>query len=243
MKIKTYLYIIFFSIPFLINAQEDYYYINYKVYPTFGSIENDEEIKKSKINYIYKGIDDAIADLSYSLVTSKDESYFYLDEKMPKDKKIYVLAKSYSGSEDFYSNQTFNYKIKIKSFLNHIFYIKDTTSYNWKIYNETKLIDGKKCYKATTTKKITLKSRVKEYEVIAWFYSDIPTSFGPKGFNGLPGLIIELIDDKVTLVAKNIKKGVNFPDKKEFENEDALVSQEAYDKIVKEKVNDFFTNN
>ncbi|MCB4798054.1 GLPGLI family protein [Neotamlana laminarinivorans] len=61
----------------------------------------------------------------------------------------------------------------------------------WQLVNETKQIGKYTCFKAIQTN--SNRSKVKP---IAWYTLDIPLPFGPKGFNGLPGLILE-IEEKV----------------------------------------------
>lgn len=58
----------------------------------------------------------------------------------------------------------------------------------WKISKETKQIEGYMCQKAT--------GYCKGRNFIAWFCSDIPFRFGPWKLSGLPGLIMEAVDDK-----------------------------------------------
>lgn len=53
--------------------------------------------------------------------------------------------------------------------------------------NETKRIERFSCNKA----KVTFRGR----NWIAWYSTEIPYSFGPWKFNGLPGLILEIYDD------------------------------------------------
>lgn len=58
----------------------------------------------------------------------------------------------------------------------------------WQIEDDTKIIGGYTCQKATTT----FKGR--NYE--AWFCVDIPMSYGPWKLHGLPGLILAAKDTK-----------------------------------------------
>ncbi len=70
---------------------------------------------------------------------------------------------------------------KLKYFL-----YEDDAVIKWEMLDEFKEISGYKCQKAATT------FRGRNYE--AWFTSEIPHSFGPWKFNGLPGLILEVYD-------------------------------------------------
>lgn len=56
----------------------------------------------------------------------------------------------------------------------------------WNITPESKKISGYKCQKAT--------GRFRGRDYIAWFTRDIPSECGPWKFNGLPGLILEVVE-------------------------------------------------
>ena len=81
--------------------------------------------------------------------------------------------------------------------------------YKWEITTETKIIDGYKCYKAITTYEDIYnpyKDRKLVFNPVVWFTPDIPASFGPKGLDGLPGLILEgSINGKKYLYASKIE--------------------------------------
>ncbi|WP_458629312.1 GLPGLI family protein [Winogradskyella sp. PC D3.3] len=52
---------------------------------------------------------------------------------------------------------------------------------------ESKVINGYTCYLATIDK-------LNDKKVKAWYTPDIPVKHGPRGFNGLSGLIMEIED-------------------------------------------------
>lgn len=75
-------------------------------------------------------------------------------------------------------------------------------SQNWSITNETKIIGKYKVIKATK-KKIGFNK--KPIEIIAWFTPEIPNNYGPIGYYGLPGLILEIQERDFIIYAKKIK--------------------------------------
>jgi len=76
---------------------------------------------------------------------------------------------------------------------------EDDFNWQWEITDETKKIGDFDCQKATTS------FRGNKYE--AWFTSEIPVSYGPWKFNGLPGLILEVLSENKVFyfAATNIK--------------------------------------
>jgi GLPGLI family protein len=59
---------------------------------------------------------------------------------------------------------------------------------NWKLIDETEIINTIKCKKAT----VTYKGR----NWTAWYSTEVPLPYGPYKFSGLPGLIIKIADQK-----------------------------------------------
>ncbi|WP_288445580.1 GLPGLI family protein [uncultured Chryseobacterium sp.] len=65
---------------------------------------------------------------------------------------------------------------------------KEPVIKNWKLIDETKIINTINCKKA----EVTFKGR----HWIAWYSPEIPFPYGPMKFSGLPGLIVKITDDK-----------------------------------------------
>ena len=105
----------------------------------------------------------------------------------------------------------------------------------WEITQETKKIGSYNCFKAII--KDTLNTKKK---TIAWFTPKIPVSFGPKEYNGLPGLILELehslLRYKVTKIKLNPKRSIII----EKPNKGREITEEEYRKLLKENFPDFY---
>lgn len=81
---------------------------------------------------------------------------------------------------------------------------------NWKLINETKIINSFVCKKA----EVQYKGR----DWTAWYSTDIPFPYGPYKFSGLPGLIVKITDktgdydfELVKSVARSNLKGKIIP--------------------------------
>ncbi|MGZ0016085.1 GLPGLI family protein [Yeosuana sp. AK3] len=73
---------------------------------------------------------------------------------------------------------------------------------DWTITKETKMIDKYMAVKAKKNKRL---NNGKIIEVFAWFTPEIANNYGPIGYYGLPGLILEIHEKDFIIYAKNIK--------------------------------------
>ena len=76
----------------------------------------------------------------------------------------------------------------------------------------------------------------KEITITAWYTPEIPVSQGPEGYWGLPGLILEVNDGKITILCSKIV--LNPKEKAEIQapSNGKEVSQKEYDEIVTKKM-------
>lgn len=90
---------------------------------------------------------------------------------------------------------TLNKKLKSEKYF---FEDPGAQNLNWELKEDFKEISGYKCQKATVA------FRGRNYD--AWFTTDIPLPYGPWKLGGLPGLILEVYDDKkeISFIAENI---------------------------------------
>lgn len=76
----------------------------------------------------------------------------------------------------------------------------------------------------------------KEVTITAWYTPDIPVNQGPENYHGLPGLILEVNDGTTVILCSKVV--LNVKEKKEISapKKGQKVTQEAYDKIVFDKM-------
>ena len=72
---------------------------------------------------------------------------------------------------------------------------------NWKVTTESKYIGKYKCYKAVSMCNSCNTNQI----VTVWFAPEIPVPFGPAGYGGAPGLILEVSKFRYTLSLKKLK--------------------------------------
>lgn len=100
----------------------------------------------------------------------------------------------------------------------------------WRLTSEMSTYQGYMTLKATTT--------VDSTEVEAWFSPQLPAPFGPDAYGGLPGMILVLTENggKTTYVAREITLEPVAQDALIAPTRGQAVTQEAYDEIVREKM-------
>jgi GLPGLI family protein len=121
-----------------------------------------------------------------------------------------------------------------REFFEKEFLIVDSLKqYKWKLSEETKTIAKQLCKKATTmiTAPQMMRMRVnmgggpnadtaasappkpKETELVVWYAENIPLSFGPDSYSGLPGVIMEIDQDNGANVITAVEVSAKYPKK------------------------------
>lgn len=180
---------------FYSNAQN-----NFIEYQGIQKILNAEE----SIPEVKQIIEDANKEEFLCLLTfNENESHF----KRTNEKAIEDRTTS-----DYLNIAAFNYKPyyyfkneNIYYYVYQNFIIKEQRKFDWQITSETKKIENFTCYKATFEEKYINRANEEKTRLItAWFCPQIPYSFGPGGYSGLPGIILELEFNGYKYVAKKI---------------------------------------
>lgn len=179
----------------------------------------DAEVK-NMIQKLNKG------NFNTTLIFNKEKSYFHIPNDLNQSElevgqKINRALMKYSPTY-YIVNDTANYTLKDD------FIVKSKNNQEWIISNESKKIDNFNCYKATKIEKFkNRKNEDAEITITAWFCADIPYSYGPIMYNGLPGLILEVefrgyryVAKKISLSAEN--RNIELPNKKIILEEDYL---------------------
>lgn len=175
----------------------------------------------------------------YALSFSNNESIFKKQDVLLNDNKGKLdLVTIFAGNGIFYTNVSSNERINQKEYYGELFLI-DTPLINWTLTQEKKMIGKYSCFKATAVKYIkNRKGIVKEREVTAWYTPQISMNYGPKEYNNLPGLILELQEGNLTFLAIKIELDIdsliiNKP------KAGKKVTLEGYEDIVKKMTQDF----
>ncbi|KIA99994.1 hypothetical protein OA93_04085 [Flavobacterium sp. KMS] len=199
--------------------------------PTGGSLEKNEVIVKGKLRV--DGIDEELKKLEYELLIKNNKSFFSLFSALDINERITRMAKIFAGRYDYYRDNDKKIVLKIIDFSGEMFNVLSDDNNNWQLTNETKTINDYLCYKALIEKKIPLKKTDNTVQVIAWYCPAIPLSYGPKEFGGLPGLILELQDDKIIYLVSKIDLDSKI-DIKIKEVKGKTITEDDFNKIVEQ---------
>lgn len=193
---------------------------------------------------------------TFLLTFNKEASIYKQEEELDKpnvgmgDGIQIVSIGGGGGSDVLYKNtKEERYAEQVDTY-GKIFLVKDNIEkLDWKLGSETKYIGEYQCFKATYTKMVE-KPRIafdddevdldkepemEERTVTAWYTPQIPVNNGPDNYQGLPGLILEVHDGKLTIICSKIV--LNPEDKVEIAEptKGKEVNQEAYEKIMEKK--------
>lgn len=216
MKIKQHLSIVVtLFMVMMLNAQEFQGVATYKSHRKMDFKSDNSKISSE----IQKQLQDQLRKQSqqeYTLNFNRNESTYKKNERLeaPVPSTGGITISFSDGSDVRYKN------IKDHRFTNQTelygkqFLIKDSLKVqNWELLNETKNIGQYTCFKAQFTEEIKtqifseengVETVMKEKTTIAWYTPQIPISNGPAGYHGLPGLILEINDGKLTLICSKI---------------------------------------
>ncbi len=215
----------------------------------------DPEIEKAFKDAVKKA-----SEKEYSLVFNKVESLYEEQQKLdkPESGEIGVsVSISFSSAGKKYIN------VKEKSsivedeiFGKEFLIVEPLVKPDWKLVNETKKIGDYNCFKAELVIPITEKQK-QEYEdflkkeevkpslfkmnepqdkiVVAWYTPEVPVTFGPDNYWGLPGLILEVNDGVNILLCSKVTLNNKEKSKIKAPNSGEKVTQKKFDQIQKKK--------
>jgi len=114
------------------------------------------------------------------------ESELKKSQQKKEDGTILLSIRDNKKSQFYFNNLQKGFYFREIYYNKPLIVKEENNQISWKLSNETKLLGGVECLKATA------QFRGREYT--AWFTKDIPVPFGPWKLNGLSGLIIEAYD-------------------------------------------------
>jgi GLPGLI family protein len=235
MKLKLILIILFF--------QNGYTQINNGEVTYTVTLPIDEQIEKIEIfKKQFNEVREGTLLLNMKLNFTKDESNFTVVEYKGLDSKKWLFAKSVAiPNYPIYTNKAdkiilFNtLESNNDVFKDYEFLVQSNFS-EWELIDEQKTIDKFICYKAISKNERIVYGKKVAYLNIAWYCPEIPVSFGPKGYGGLPGLILELNENnKMIYYASEVNLNIA-PPKIEKPYKGELISLEEFNELSNQRI-------
>lgn len=203
-------FLLFYSILFSINinSQNDKtalitYRINFadKVKEDYFS-KGKKEIKEKHVESFWDKVYKNSEIVESVLEINKKESIFKLKKSLDKKEKIEInLIKTFAGGNSIYYTSSNNENFVQNCHTLGECFLIEKQKIEWEITQETKKVQGYSCFKATTNREDSGKTFV----TVAWFTTELPFNFGPMGYKGLPGLILELDDSAINFTASKVE--------------------------------------
>jgi GLPGLI family protein len=159
------------------------------------SIAKNFETKNMKMDKWLRDIFENTPDVKAFLEFNNTEALYFVEDKMQNDgKATYNVNRTSAGGDDkYYKNTKTGEYFKENSTFGELLLI-EIDEKKWKITQESKKIGNYLCYKA-----IDIASTNRKMKPVVWFTPEIPVSFGPLKYNGLPGLVILVEMSKRTI--------------------------------------------
>jgi len=209
-----------------------------------------------------KAVEEAMKKASekqYVLTFNKIECIY--EEQQKLDKPEATDGMSFSISFSSAGKKYLNVKEKSSVVEDEIFgkeflVVEPLVKPEWKLIDETKKIGDYNCFKAELVIPVSEKQKndydefLKKEEkkpslfkmdkpedkvVTAWYSPEIPVSFGPDNYWGLPGLILEVNDGDNMLLCSKVVLGTKEKTKIKAPNTGEKVTQKKFDEILKKK--------
>lgn len=202
-------------------------------------IQKNNSAQNELLKTVENEIDKNLPHFSFTLKYTSKEAIFEIDKILmdsgERGKRLaFITAQGYNR---FYHNTVIDSTIMQTEVYGATFRVLTKISdMEWKISNEHKQIDGFLCYKATASYVTVNDVGTFDKKVIAWFAPQIPAPFGPAGFAGLPGLIVELQDDKLLYFLLKINPTIKDIKIEKFKK-GKIVTKEQLDNFAFENAN------
>ena len=244
------LFVLLLSV-FVLQAQDFQGKAYYQTKRNFDFKVEKDSTKSDKESMVSDDMKKAIKEMlrkqsekTYILSFNRTESIYKEEKELAKPKpQSGMVIEISDGNSTLYKNTKEKSYIESKESFGKRFLIKDALKpLKWQITKETKMIGKYLCIKATAIKLVdeydkdhNKKETQKELKIVAWYTPEIPVGHGPEMYSGLPGLILELHQDKMHYVCNKIV--LNPTEKSEITapKKGKKINQKDYDKLMDKK--------
>lgn len=203
---KSYIYTGFIISFLLCNSV----FSQHKISIEYGVSDISEYTEEFKLNHpeFYefrkqqKEKEDAI---SFFLNIDGQKAIFFPNTVNENDDVLTTLLERSGGKHIFYTDLKNKESSEYFEYWKKKFIIESKSDeIAWTITGETKKINDYLCYKATKPIALFIDGYSDNEVVEAYYTEEIPISFGPKNYHGLPGLVLELREGEMSYYVKKI---------------------------------------
>lgn len=183
---KIFFYI-FLLCPCLVISQNKGIEVTYKTISNYdiSQLDKDPSIDSFKLEYA-KRLKANYEEMTYVLKASKQESIFETIDQLQIGYNDNSIAKIEKNQKHYVNDDEYIFQTNFQG--QDLLIIENSFSQDWKIVDEEIEILGFNCKKAI----LTYTEADQEFNISAWFAPAINYNYGPKGFHGLPGLILKI---------------------------------------------------
>jgi len=255
----------FLLLGFFVNAQEfqgKAEYFSKRIQKMQVNKAPEEQGMSPEMEKAFQEAMKSATEKQYTLSFNKSECLYEEQEKLEKPEASanggFSISVSFSGEGKKYLNLKDKICIEEADIFGKEFLIVEPLEKpDWKLLNETKKIGDYNCFKAELIVQVTEKQK-EEYKeflkkeetkpslfkveepkdkvIIAWYTPEIPVSFGPKNYWGLPGLILEINEEESIILCSKVTLGNKEKSKIKVPNTGDKVTQKKFDEIEKKKM-------
>lgn len=233
---KTFVIILFLFFSLISLSQKKKSTVEYNLI-----IGEDMSMKNQVIAEYYKSAQNNAKYLTYVLAFDDTKMKFELKQSMNVDDTNLDFAKAFSGCNGVYyysKNAPYFYnKPKNSEFTKSI--VKYKSFNDWKLTNETKLIGGFLCYKATGFQIIKNIKGIFKNPITAWYCPKIPKPFGPIGYGNLPGIILELQIKEIVYGATKISLNDDGIFQLDLPSQENIISEDELNARIRTRHDDY----
>ena len=201
--------------------------------------------QRERFKTALKGMEVEYPQMRFELLYTPEHAQYRLIPYLPQGDQLgHILAKARTGGNNvYYRNTQKREKIMQVEQTGQLINVQmPYEEYEWSVTEEERYIGQYACKKATAVVDFYDKGRERQiyYEIEAWFTPEIPLPYGPKGMDGLPGLVLEAgIVGKPwsTYTIDSITKGLSAKEQKDIRlKKGKTVSKKEYDAYIEQQI-------
>ena len=221
----------------------------------------DKVSENKELNEAVKMAMKKSSEKTFTLLFNKEEAIYEENEELEQPSKPtsgFSISISMTGAGKKYINTKEKIRLEEDEIFGKEFLIEEPlVKPDWKLVNESKKIGEYTCSKAelivpvTDLQKQEYQDFLKREErkpalfkmdeptdkvIVAWYAPEIPLSFGPNNYYGLPGLILEINEENTVILCSKVVLNSKSKSKVKRPNTGDKVSQKEFDAIQKKKM-------